>query len=105
MEEIESKKIVRRLDDIQKSVDAFSSDHNLLEDNLVRTAGLEQAIHLNRENQDKIQMELKAEIREVRDQIKEIKEMIEKQTFMVTSKNKNLLEKLKKIFKREVKQK
>ena len=70
MEE-EFKKIVRRLDTLQKTVDLMMGDRNMFEDILSRLGALEQAQHLNKDHQTEVQKDIKADILDVKHAIED----------------------------------
>ncbi len=97
MEE-ELKKIVRRLDSLQKTTDLLFQDRNILEDILSRLSAVEQALHLNKEHQTEMQKDMKADVKDVKfavqDKIDEVKETMTEKTVIVNAKNQNLFQKL-----------
>ena len=104
MEEEELKKVVRRLDSLQKTVDLMFSDRNLLEDILARLSTLENALHLNREHQTEMQKDTKADIGDVKNIVEaKIDEAITNmdEKTVVIAKNDNILAKIRKLFKKK----
>ena len=60
------KKVVRRLDTLQKTTDLMMADRNILEDILTRLSAVEQALHLNKEHQTEVQKDMKAGMLDVK---------------------------------------
>ena len=94
----ELKKIIRRIDSIQKSVDTLNNDRNMLEDIITRLSAVEQALHLNKQHQTEMTKELKAEVREsgaiVDNSVQEIKDKITDKTVIVKARSGNILTKI-----------
>lgn len=69
--EDELKKLSRRMDAMQKSLDLWSGDRNILEDMMSRMISLEQALHMNREKQGEVQKDLKADIHDLQGSVED----------------------------------
>lgn len=95
--EEELKKVVRRQDEIQKSVDLLFQDRAILEDLQASVTGLKEIILANQQHQDMARNSVQADINEVTNTMKELTD----NTVIVKSPSKGLFNKLSKIFKRE----
>jgi cell fate (sporulation/competence/biofilm development) regulator YmcA (YheA/YmcA/DUF963 family) len=93
------KKIVRRLDSLQKTTDLLYADRSILEDILSRLTTVETALHLNKDHQKEVQKNQSADIAQVQhiveDKIDEMKDKIDNQTIVVKSPT-NILDRVKK---------
>lgn len=103
----ELKKLVRRVDTLQKSVDVQVADRNILEDILARLSAVEQALRINRDHQTEMQKDTKADILDVKhavedkieNKIDEVRLGIEDKTILVKSTTDNIFTKIKKMVK------
>ena len=95
------KKLTRRIDTVQTSVDQVLQDRNILEDLVLRVAELENAMHMNRETQMDVQTEMKKDIKSVQfaveDKVDEVKKEIDDKKIVVEQ---GKFDKLKKVFKK-----
>jgi|SRR3972149_345761 len=98
----ELKKIVRRVDTIQKTLDLLYQDRNILEDILSRLTALEYSLNLNKDHQTQVQKDIKADIGEVaitvEDKMEEVKEKLDNKTVVIRSSKKNIFQKIKNLF-------
>ena len=99
--EEELKKVTRRQDEIQKSVDLLFQDRTILEDLVGSVGHLKEIILQNQEHQDTKGNSLKADIQYVAHTAEDIKSTVDDKTVIVKSKNQGLLDKILKSFKRE----
>ena len=105
--EDELKKVVRRQDTLQKSVDVQVADRNILEDILTRLSAVEEALHLNKDHQAEMQKDTKADILDVKyavedkieNKINEVRVGIEEKTIIVRSTKESIFAKIKKMLK------
>ena len=99
----EVKKVVRRQDELQKSLDLLFADREIMEDMQGSIKHLQEIILQNQVHQDNGQKDLKAEIREagaiVEDKVHEIKKEIGEKTVIVKSKTENIFMKIKSMLK------
>ena len=65
----ELKRLTRRVDTLQKSVDLLSQDREILEDLLGRMTSVEEVLRANREHQDLRTKDIKADISDVKDTV------------------------------------
>lgn len=97
----ELKRLVRRVDTLQKSVDIQIADRNILEDILARLSAVEQALHMNKDHQTEMQKDLKADVKDVQaaveDKVNEVKNTIGEKTIVVKSKSDSMFAKLRKM--------
>lgn len=98
--EEEIKKVTRRLDETQKSVDLLFKDREILEDIQGSISHLKEIIVQNQQHQDVKHEDIKSDIQEVAHTTQDMAE----NSVVVRTTNKSLLTKLIKIFKREVKE-
>lgn len=105
LEEIrtEVSKVVRRQDEIQKSVDLLFADRTILEEVQGSIQALKQIIVDNQEHQDRARDSVKADVRVVSDIAEDLKKGIKDNTVIVKINNKGFLEKVKKLFRKEEK--
>lgn len=88
------KKIVRRIDSLQKTVDLLFEDRSILEDIQGRLTAVEEQLKLNRQHDNQVRKDIKEEIQTVgqnvqgavEDKIDEINNQIEKKK-IITIKN------------------
>lgn len=99
----ELKKVVRRQDEIQKSVDLLFQDRTILEDLSGSVQSLKEIIVQNQDHQDKARDSLHADVKVTGEEVKDLKSEMEDKTMIVKSSNKGLFNKLFKIFNKEVK--
>ena len=99
----ELKKLSRRIDTMQKSVDILNDDRNMLEDILTRLSAVEQALNLNKDHQIEMNKNIKEEIREAgviaENAVLEVKDSLSEKTIVVSNTN-NLFDKIKKKLRR-----
>lgn len=97
----ELKKVIRRLDSLQKTVDLLYSDRSILEDILGRLSTVEHSLNLNKEHQTDVQKDLKADIRDIKeaveDKVDEVRMEVQDKTIVVAKEDH--LKKIKNILK------
>lgn len=74
----ELKKVTRRLENLEKTVDTLGSDRNILEDILLRIAELENALRMNRDKQDEVSKNLQKGIKSVEYSVQDELEKLQK---------------------------
>ena len=99
--EDEVKKVVRRQDEIQKSVDLLFQNSEILEDMQGSIQALKEIIIQNQQRQDNTRTSLQADVRAVGDGVEDVKSSISDNIVIVKTKNKSFLDKLTRLFKRE----
>lgn len=67
----EVKKVVRRLDQLQKTVDLLYAERDLLEQIQGRLLGIEEQLKLNRQHGNQVRKDIKEEIRTVQDKVED----------------------------------
>lgn len=101
--EAELKRLSRRMDAMQKSLDLWSGDRNILEDLMGRMISLEQSLHMNREKQGEVQKDIKADIHDLQgelvDKVDEVKKTLDDKELIGTV-SKEKLPLLKRFFKK-----
>jgi len=101
--EDELKKVIRRTDEIQKSVDLLFQNSEILEDLQGSVQHLKEIIVQNQQHQDNARNSLQADVRTTAQGMEDVKTSLADNTMIVKTKNKGLFDKLSKLFKREVK--
>lgn len=96
----ELKKMSRRLDSIQGTVDLLFKDRDMLEDLVNRVSQLEHALNMNREHQTDVSRDIQNEVKKielaVEDKIDEVRMSVEDKTIIVKSSSESIFNKLKK---------
>ena len=81
------KKVIRRLDALQKTVDLLYSDRTIMEDILGRLSTVEDALTLNKQHQVLVQKDLKADLRDVKhaveDKVDEVRMQVQDNTIII----------------------
>ncbi len=99
----EIKKVVRRQDEMQRSLDLLFSDRQILEDVQGNLKHLQEIILANQQHQDQNKNDLKQEIREgnaiTENKVHDIVNKIDSNTVIIKSKSIGIIDKLKKLFK------
>ncbi len=90
--EDELKRLSRRTEELQKTVDLLFQDRAILEDILTRLSQVELALRANQKNQTVMQQDTKNEIQEVKaatkEKVEEVKELLDTKTVVVKKKRK-----------------
>ena len=94
----EVKKIVRRQDDIQKSVDLLFADREILEDMQGSIKHLQEIIIQNQQHQDNTKKDLKADVKEsqlsVEAKVDEVQKTMNEKTVIVKTEKENIFSKI-----------
>lgn len=96
------KRIVRRLDSLQRTIDLLYNDRNILEDVVSRLLAVEQSLQLNKAHQTEIQKDIKADVRDVQNivesKVDEVRGEISNKTILVSNRE-SVFIRIKKMFK------
>lgn len=103
--EDEIKKVVRRQDEMQRSLDLLFADRQILEDLQGSMKHLQEIILANQTHQDSGRMDLKADIADVQtavsDKVDEVQLGIDAKTVILKGENQSIIEKITDKFKRK----
>ena len=97
--EDEVKKVVRRQNEIQKSVDLLFQNSEILEDMQASIQALKEIILQNQQRQDNARGSLQADVRAVGEGMEDVKTTLSDKTIIVKTGNKNIFNRLIKLFK------
>ena len=99
----EIKKVVRRVDQLQKSVDLLFADRQIIEDVQGSIKHLQEIILVNQTHQDNAKKDLKADVKEVQNMVEakidEVKINQDENTLIVKSQKENIIDKVKNLIK------
>lgn len=103
----ELKKVVRRLDEIQKSVDLIFQDREILEDIQGSLKHTQAIVIANQQHQDMARDSLKSDVKQVefavQDKVDEVKNKITDKTIIVKSSTEGIFQKVMKLLPKGVK--
>ena len=95
---VELKRLSRRIEELQKTMDLLHADREIFEDILSRMTAIESAIHLQRSTATETAKDIKSNINDVKDavdaKVDEVNEFIDDQTVVVKSQRKNVIDKI-----------
>lgn len=95
------KKVVRRQDELQKSVDLLYKDREILEDMQGSIKHLQEIIIQNQQHQDNTKKELRADVKEsqfaVEAKVDQVQKIIDEKTVIVKSKKSGVFDRIKKM--------
>lgn len=95
----EVKKVVRRQDEIQKSVDLLFQDRTILEDLVSKMEGVKEIVVANQKHQDSARDSVRADVTAVGYKVEDMNKTIQDKTVIVKTNQKNLFDKLRKLLK------
>ena len=94
----ELKRLSRRIDEMQKTLDLLFADREIFEDILTRMSAVENAMHLQRATATENAKDIKADIKEVADvvesKVDEVNQSMDDKTVVLKGKNQTIVEKI-----------